>query len=119
VKKISSWAAIGFAPTLVAGIYGMNFQFMPELSWPWGYPFAIGLMIAVSAGCTPSSSATTGCSRPAHRRQWVSSASISVRSPDHRCGRCRLVDALVGVRAEEVALALDEGGGQALARSPS
>ena len=50
VKKISSWAAIGFAPTLVAGIYGMNFQFMPELSWPWGYPFAIGLMIAVSAG---------------------------------------------------------------------
>jgi magnesium transporter len=47
VKKISSWAAIGFAPTLVAGIYGMNFQFMPELSWPWGYPFAIGLMIAV------------------------------------------------------------------------
>ena len=50
VKKISSWAAIGFAPTLVAGIYGMNFQFMPELAWPWGYPFAIGLMIAVSAG---------------------------------------------------------------------
>ena len=50
VKKISSWAAIGFAPTLVAGIYGMNFRFMPELEWPWGYPFAIGLMAAVSAG---------------------------------------------------------------------
>lgn len=50
VKKISSWAAIGFAPTLVAGIYGMNFRFMPELSWPFGYPFAIGLMVAVSAG---------------------------------------------------------------------
>jgi len=50
VKKISSWAAIGFAPTLVAGIYGMNFHDMPELSWPWGYPFAIGLMVAVSAG---------------------------------------------------------------------
>ncbi len=50
VKKISSWAAIGFAPTLVAGIYGMNFQNMPELAWPWGYPFALGLMVAVSAG---------------------------------------------------------------------
>ncbi len=50
VKKISSWAAIGFAPTLVAGIYGMNFQHMPELAWTWGYPFAIALMAAVSAG---------------------------------------------------------------------
>ncbi|MEZ5213910.1 MAG: CorA family divalent cation transporter [Microbacterium sp.] len=50
VKKISSWAAIRFAPTLVAGIYGMNFRNMPELDWPWGYPFAIALMAAVSAG---------------------------------------------------------------------
>jgi len=50
VKKISSWAAIGFAPTLVAGIYGMNFVYMPELDWPWGYPFAIALMVAVSTG---------------------------------------------------------------------
>lgn len=50
VKKISSWVAIGFAPTLVAGIYGMNFHDMPELSWPWGYPFAIALMAAVSTG---------------------------------------------------------------------
>lgn len=50
VKKISSWAAIGFAPTLVAGIYGMNFRFMPELDQPWGYPFALALMAAVSAG---------------------------------------------------------------------
>ncbi|MRG59231.1 transporter [Agromyces sp. CFH 90414] len=44
-KKISSWAAIIFAPSLVAGIYGMNFDFMPELDEPWGYPFAIALMI--------------------------------------------------------------------------
>ena len=50
VKKISSWAAIGFAPTLVAGIYGMNFRTMPDLDWPRGYPFAIALMAAVSAG---------------------------------------------------------------------
>lgn len=49
VKKISSWAAIGFAPTLVAGIYGMNFRYMPELDQTWGYPFALALMVAVSA----------------------------------------------------------------------
>jgi magnesium transporter len=46
VKKISSWAAILFAPSLVAAIYGMNFVFMPELDWLFGYPFAIGLMVA-------------------------------------------------------------------------
>lgn len=45
-KKISSWAAIFFAPSLVAGIYGMNFHNMPELGWEAGYPFAIVLMIA-------------------------------------------------------------------------
>lgn len=44
VKKISSWAAILFAPTLVGTIYGMNFTHMPELGWTFGYPFAIGLM---------------------------------------------------------------------------
>jgi magnesium transporter len=43
-KKISSWAAIFFAPSLVAGIYGMNFRNMPELGWHAGYPFAILLM---------------------------------------------------------------------------
>ncbi|MEV2250731.1 magnesium and cobalt transport protein CorA [Streptomyces sp. NPDC050147] len=44
IKKISSWAAILFAPTLVGTIYGMNFDEMPELHWTFGYPFAIGLM---------------------------------------------------------------------------
>jgi len=44
IKRISSWAAILFAPTLVGTIYGMNFHDMPELSWGFGYPFAIGLM---------------------------------------------------------------------------
>lgn len=48
VKKISSWAAIIFAPQLVGSIYGMNFQHMPELHWVWGYPFALGLMLAVA-----------------------------------------------------------------------
>ncbi|QLE76330.1 magnesium and cobalt transport protein CorA [Streptomyces rectiverticillatus] len=47
IKKISSWAAILFAPTLVGTIYGMNFTHMPELTWTFGYPFAITLMALV------------------------------------------------------------------------
>jgi magnesium transporter len=46
-KRISSWAAILFAPTLIASIYGMNFRNMPELLWPWGYPLAILAMIVL------------------------------------------------------------------------
>ena len=49
VKRISGWAAILFAPTLVGTVYGMNFDHMPELDWRLGYPFAIGLMLAFSA----------------------------------------------------------------------
>ncbi len=45
VKRISSWAAILFAPTLVGGVYGMNFDHMPELRWVFGYPLALVLMI--------------------------------------------------------------------------
>jgi magnesium transporter len=49
VKKISAWAAILFAPTLIGTVYGMNFDHMPELHWVLGYPFALGLMVLVSA----------------------------------------------------------------------
>ncbi|WP_347059684.1 magnesium and cobalt transport protein CorA [Blastococcus sp. HT6-30] len=48
VKKISAWAAILFAPSLVGGVYGMNFDHMPELDEVWGYPFALLLMFGVS-----------------------------------------------------------------------
>ena len=48
VKKISAWAAILFAPTLIGTVYGMNFDRMPELHWRLGYPFALLLMLAVS-----------------------------------------------------------------------
>jgi magnesium transporter len=48
VKKISAWAAILFAPTLVGTVYGMNFRDMPELGWHLGYPFALLLMLGVS-----------------------------------------------------------------------
>jgi magnesium transporter len=50
VKRISSWAAILFAPTLVASIYGMNFDVMPELHWTLGYPFAVLLMVLLGTG---------------------------------------------------------------------
>jgi magnesium transporter len=48
VKKISAWAAILFAPTLVGTVYGMNFDHMPELHWALGYPYALLLMLVVS-----------------------------------------------------------------------
>ncbi len=47
VKRISSWAAILFAPTLIGTIYGMNFRTMPELDWVFGYPMALGLMVGM------------------------------------------------------------------------
>ncbi|WP_433858647.1 magnesium and cobalt transport protein CorA [Streptomyces kronopolitis] len=50
IKKISAWAAILFAPTLVGTIYGMNFHSMPELHWALGYPFAVVLMAMVCTG---------------------------------------------------------------------
>lgn len=46
VKKISAWAAIFFAPTLIATIYGMNFRHMPELGSRLGYPIALAVMVA-------------------------------------------------------------------------
>ncbi|WP_309105876.1 magnesium/cobalt transporter CorA [Arthrobacter sp.] len=48
VKKISSWAAIFFAPSFVAGVYGMNFDFMPELHWAFGYPMSLALMAGMA-----------------------------------------------------------------------
>jgi magnesium transporter len=48
IRKISAWAAILFAPTLVGTIYGMNFEHMPELNWILGYPAALTLMLLTS-----------------------------------------------------------------------
>ncbi|WEH43559.1 magnesium and cobalt transport protein CorA [Streptomyces sp. AM 2-1-1] len=44
MRKITAWAAIVAVPTMVCGMYGMNFSHMPELRWTYGYPFALGLM---------------------------------------------------------------------------
>ncbi len=49
MKKLSAWAGIILVPTLIAGIYGMNFDHMPELHWTLGYPLALGMMVAAAA----------------------------------------------------------------------
>lgn len=45
VQKVSAWAAIAAVPTIITGIYGMNFRYLPELGWPFGYPLAILVMV--------------------------------------------------------------------------
>ncbi len=47
VKRLASYAALVAVPTLIAGIYGMNFDHMPELRWVFGYPAALGVMAAI------------------------------------------------------------------------
>ena len=49
-KKFAGWAAIIGIPTMVAGIYGMNFKFMPELEWSWGYPIVMFLTFGLCVG---------------------------------------------------------------------
>jgi magnesium transporter len=50
MRKISAWAAMAAVPTMVAGIYGMNFERMPELKWTWGYPAVVLLMTGTVFG---------------------------------------------------------------------
>jgi magnesium transporter len=50
MKILTVVATIFIPPTVITGIYGMNFTHMPELSWPWGYPFALGLMVLLMLG---------------------------------------------------------------------
>ena len=50
VRKISGWAAVIAVPTLIASIYGMNFEHMPELGWRYGYLLAVAVMFAIAGG---------------------------------------------------------------------
>ena len=50
MKRLTAFTVVLMVPTLIAGIYGMNFHGMPELSWPLGYPLALGLMLVTMAG---------------------------------------------------------------------
>jgi magnesium transporter len=50
MRKISAGVALAAVPTLIAGVYGMNFEHMPELGWALGYPYAIALMVVIVGG---------------------------------------------------------------------
>jgi magnesium transporter len=47
VRKVTAWGSIGIAWTVIVGLYGMNFAYMPELGWRWGYPAVLVLMLIV------------------------------------------------------------------------
>ena len=49
MRKITSWVALAATPTMMAGIYGMNFDHMPELRWTFGYPLVLGVMVVVTS----------------------------------------------------------------------
>jgi magnesium transporter len=49
MKRLAGYASLVAIPTMIAGIYGMNFKHMPELDWTFGYPMAIGAMVAIDA----------------------------------------------------------------------
>ena len=44
LRRISAWVAMAAVPTLIAGVYGMNFDHFPELHWTYGYPLVLGVM---------------------------------------------------------------------------
>lgn len=48
-KRLAAYAALVAVPTLIAGVYGMNFEVMPELQWRWGYPSALAAMVLIDA----------------------------------------------------------------------
>jgi len=50
MKRLTAFTVVLMVPTLIAGIYGMNFHFMPELSWPLGYPLVVAVMLVTMAG---------------------------------------------------------------------
>jgi magnesium transporter len=48
MRRISGWAAIALVPTMLAGLWGMNFEHMPELNQWWGYPLALTIMFGTA-----------------------------------------------------------------------
>ena len=61
MRKISAWVAIAAVPTAMAGIYGMNFEHMPELHWTWGYP----------GGAAGDGRASARCCTDFRRNHWL------------------------------------------------
>jgi Mg2+ and Co2+ transporter CorA len=81
MKRITAWAAMIAVPTMIAGIYGMNFRNMPELSWSYGYYVSIGVMAAAcrARGCTSASSDRAGCNTKCKLRMQNADTVCSVR----------------------------------------
>jgi magnesium transporter len=48
-KRLAAYAALVAVPTMIAGVYGMNFENMPELRWAWGYPVTIAVMVGIDS----------------------------------------------------------------------
>jgi magnesium transporter len=48
-KRLAAYAALVAVPTMIAGVYGMNFENMPELKWTFGYPLSIAMMVGIDA----------------------------------------------------------------------
>jgi magnesium transporter len=67
MRKIAAWAGIAAVWTAIAGVYGMNFKFMPELEWQYGYPVVATLMVSISPRCTAASAAPLALTRPTAR----------------------------------------------------
>jgi hypothetical protein len=63
MKRLAGWAAIMAVPTMIAGVYDMNFKFMPELEWSWGYPVTMIVMVGACGSSTTASSAPAGSDR--------------------------------------------------------
>ena len=63
LRKISSWVAIAAVPTMIFGLYGMNFEHMPELGWRYGYPACSSPCSSSASRSTASSSAQAGSRR--------------------------------------------------------
>ena len=108
MRRISAWAAIWAVPTLVAGIYGMNFRHMPELSWRFGYPLVLVVMVAICLGLYRAFR-HCGCSRPtpasrSSTRRPAGAPRLDVPPPCAVARGCRLVSRLTaqgrGARSE-------------------
>ena len=83
MRKISAWVAIIAVPTMIAGIYGMNFEHMPELEWEFGYPIALVVMARDLLGrCTATSRGSAGCRL---RASWRTTTASSARSSRASC----------------------------------
>ena len=82
VKVLTIASIMLMTNALIAGIYGMNFDFMPELHWTYGYPFALGLMVVISTGSYCSFGGRSGFKgglrgRIGHRRYRAAGASLA------------------------------------------